>query len=115
MCVVLSGGGCGRGCGIGESGKRGVWMFRCGVEWSWCGVFCAPYSAYILNNTHYTSPHPTHHTPHRLSLYQHTGWGAVFNTAKIKPGTTVAVFGLGTVGLAVVEAAKKAGAKKVGG
>lgn len=42
-----------------------------------------------------------------------TGWGAVFNTAKIKPDTTVAVFGLGTVGLAVVEAAKKAGAKKV--
>lgn len=38
----------------------------------------------------------------------------MFNTAKIKPGTTVAVFGLGTVGLAVVEAAKKAGAKKVG-
>lgn len=37
----------------------------------------------------------------------------MFNTAKIKPDTTVAVFGLGTVGLAVVEAAKKAGAKKV--
>ncbi len=65
--------------------------------------------------THITPPPPhTHHTPHTLSLYRHTGWGAVFNTAKIKPGTTVAVFGLGTVGLAVVEAAKKAGAKKVG-
>jgi Zn-dependent alcohol dehydrogenase len=35
-----------------------------------------------------------------------TGWGAVFNTAKVQPGTTVAVFGLGAVGLAVIEAAK---------
>ena len=38
-----------------------------------------------------------------------TGWGAVYNTAKVQPGTTVAVFGLGAVGLAVIEAAKRAG------
>jgi len=38
-----------------------------------------------------------------------TGWGAVFNTAKVQPGTTVAVFGLGAVGLAVIEAAKVRG------
>lgn len=44
-----------------------------------------------------------------------TGWGAVYNTAKVKKGSTVAVFGLGTVGLAVVEAAKKAGASKIYG
>lgn len=30
----------------------------------------------------------------------------MFNTAKVQPGTTVAVFGLGAVGLAVIEAAK---------
>jgi len=42
-----------------------------------------------------------------------TGWGAVFNTARVKPGTTVAVFGLGAVGLAVIEAAKKAGATRI--
>jgi len=29
------------------------------------------------------------------------GLGAVFNTAKVEPGSNVAVFGLGTVGLAV--------------
>lgn len=29
------------------------------------------------------------------------GLGAVWNTAKVEPGSTVAVFGLGTVGLAV--------------
>ena len=42
-----------------------------------------------------------------------TGWGAVFNTAKVQPGTTVAVFGLGAVGLAVIEAAKRAGAARI--
>ncbi|KAI8474378.1 MAG: formaldehyde dehydrogenase [Monoraphidium minutum] len=42
-----------------------------------------------------------------------TGWGAVFNTAKVQPGTSVAVFGLGAVGLAVIEAAKRAGAGRI--
>lgn len=42
-----------------------------------------------------------------------TGWGAVQNTAKVEPDSTVAVFGLGTVGLAVIEAAKRAGAQKI--
>lgn len=42
-----------------------------------------------------------------------TGWGAVFNTAKVKPGSSVAVFGLGAVGLAVIEAAKRAGAARI--
>ncbi len=42
-----------------------------------------------------------------------TGWGAVENTAKVEAGSSVAVFGLGTVGLAVIEAAKRAGAKRI--
>lgn len=42
-----------------------------------------------------------------------TGWGAVYNTCKVQPGTSVAVFGLGAVGLAVIEAAKKAGATNI--
>eukprot|EP00882_Tetradesmus_deserticola_P003174 GHRQ01003365.1.p1 GENE.GHRQ01003365.1~~GHRQ01003365.1.p1 ORF type:complete len:383 (+),score=180.83 GHRQ01003365.1:394-1542(+) len=42
-----------------------------------------------------------------------TGWGAVFNTAKVKQGSSVAVFGLGAVGLAVIEAAKRAGASRI--
>jgi len=42
-----------------------------------------------------------------------TGWGAVFNTAKVQAGSTVAVFGLGAVGLAVIEAAKRAGAGRI--
>jgi S-(hydroxymethyl)glutathione dehydrogenase/alcohol dehydrogenase len=42
-----------------------------------------------------------------------TGWGAVQNTAKVRPGQTVAVFGLGAVGLAVIEAARRAGASRI--
>lgn len=44
-----------------------------------------------------------------------TGWGAVWNTTKVTPGTSVAVFGLGAVGLAVVQAAKIAGASRIFG
>ncbi|KAL2238697.1 UNVERIFIED_CONTAM: Alcohol dehydrogenase class-3 [Sesamum indicum] len=39
--------------------------------------------------------------------------GAVWNTAKVEPGSIVAVFGLGTVGLAVAEGAKAAGASRI--
>jgi S-(hydroxymethyl)glutathione dehydrogenase / alcohol dehydrogenase len=35
-----------------------------------------------------------------------TGLGAVINTTKVHAGASVAVFGLGAVGLAVVQAAK---------
>lgn len=42
-----------------------------------------------------------------------TGWGAVWNTAKVKPGSSAAVFGLGAVGLSVVEGLVKAGASKI--
>ena len=44
-----------------------------------------------------------------------TGWGAVFNTCKVEPGTTVAVFGLGALGLSVIQAAKVAGARYIVG
>ncbi|KAJ6822434.1 alcohol dehydrogenase class-3 [Iris pallida] len=42
-----------------------------------------------------------------------TGLGAVWNTAKLEAGSIVAVFGLGTVGLAVAEGAKTAGASRI--
>ena len=44
-----------------------------------------------------------------------TGWGAVFNTVKMEPGTSVAVYGLGALGLSVIQAAKVAGAKDIVG
>lgn len=42
-----------------------------------------------------------------------TGMGAVRNTAKVEPGATVAVFGLGAVGMAVIQGAKMAGASRI--
>ncbi len=42
-----------------------------------------------------------------------TGVGAVLNTAKIEPGSTVAVFGAGGVGLAAIQGARIAGARKI--
>lgn len=42
-----------------------------------------------------------------------TGYGAVFNTAKVDKGSTVAVWGCGAVGLAVIMGAKEAGASRI--
>ena len=42
-----------------------------------------------------------------------TGIGAVLHTAKVKPGSTVAVFGLGGVGLSVIQGAVMAKAERI--
>lgn len=42
-----------------------------------------------------------------------TGIGAVHNTAKVKEGDTVAVFGLGAIGLAVIQGARQAKASRI--
>jgi S-(hydroxymethyl)glutathione dehydrogenase/alcohol dehydrogenase len=42
-----------------------------------------------------------------------TGVGAVFNTAKVEPGSSVAVFGCGGVGLSVIQGARIAGADRI--
>jgi S-(hydroxymethyl)glutathione dehydrogenase/alcohol dehydrogenase len=42
-----------------------------------------------------------------------TGVGAVFNTAKVVPGSSVAVFGCGGVGLNVIQGARIAGAERI--
>jgi S-(hydroxymethyl)glutathione dehydrogenase/alcohol dehydrogenase len=42
-----------------------------------------------------------------------TGIGAVLNTAKVEPGASVAVFGMGGVGLSVVQGATMAGAERI--
>ena len=44
-----------------------------------------------------------------------TGVGAVVNTAKVRPGDTVVVFGLGGIGLNVLQGAKLAGAGMIVG
>jgi S-(hydroxymethyl)glutathione dehydrogenase/alcohol dehydrogenase len=42
-----------------------------------------------------------------------TGMGAVRNTAKVEAGSTVAVFGLGAVGMAVIQGAVMSGASRI--
>ena len=42
-----------------------------------------------------------------------TGIGAVLNTARVEPGATVGVFGLGGIGLSVVQGAVMAGASRI--
>lgn len=42
-----------------------------------------------------------------------TGIGAVFNTAKVEEGATIAVFGIGGIGLSVIQGAKMAKASKI--
>ncbi len=42
-----------------------------------------------------------------------TGVGAAINTAEVKPGSTVVVFGCGGVGLSIIQGAKIAGASKI--
>src|SRR5262249_15341466 len=42
-----------------------------------------------------------------------TGIGAVLNTAKVHPGASVAIFGLGGIGLSVVQGAVMAGAGRI--
>lgn len=44
-----------------------------------------------------------------------TGYGAVLNTCKVEPNSSVAVWGLGAVGMAVIMGAKKAGARQIVG
>lgn len=42
-----------------------------------------------------------------------TGLGAVWNTTKVERGSTVGVFGLGAVGLSVIQGAKMSGATTI--
>lgn len=42
-----------------------------------------------------------------------TGWGAPVNNCKVFPGSTAVVFGLGAVGLAVIQSCKDQGATKI--
>jgi S-(hydroxymethyl)glutathione dehydrogenase / alcohol dehydrogenase len=42
-----------------------------------------------------------------------TGVGAVLNTAKIEPGSTVAVFGCGGVGISAIQGSRIAGARRI--
>ncbi len=42
-----------------------------------------------------------------------TGMGAVMNTAKVEPGSTVAVFGAGGIGISAIQGARISGARQI--
>ncbi|MET0929453.1 MAG: NDMA-dependent alcohol dehydrogenase [Aeromicrobium sp.] len=42
-----------------------------------------------------------------------TGWGAAVNTAKVKAGDTVAIYGIGGIGINAVQGARLSGAKNI--
>ena len=85
-----------------------------------------------LSHTHtYTHTHThTHFLSHSLPLFllplpflsilTHSyflpfplGYGAALNTASVEPGSSVAIWGCGAVGLAVIMGCKAAGASRI--
>src|SRR5262245_44620763 len=59
------------------------------------------------------NPKANHEQVCLLSCGVTTGLGAVKNTAKVQPGDSVAVFGLGGIGLAVIQGARQARAGRI--
>ncbi|GAB1288164.1 Alcohol dehydrogenase 6B (class V) [Apodemus speciosus] len=53
------------------------------------------------------------HTVCIMSCEVSTGFGAVFNTAQVTPGSTCVVFGLGGIGSAIVMACRASGASRI--
>jgi S-(hydroxymethyl)glutathione dehydrogenase / alcohol dehydrogenase len=77
---------------------------------------CSTFSEYTVVNEislAKINPNANHEQVCLLGCGVTTGLGAVKNTAKVKPGDTVAVFGLGGIGLAVIHGAQKAGAGRI--
>ncbi|XP_057974344.1 alcohol dehydrogenase-like 7 [Malania oleifera] len=78
--------------------------------------FVSSFSEYtVVDIANVTKIHPTI-PPNRaclLSCGVSTGVGAAWRTAKVEKGSTVAIFGLGTVGLAVAEGARLCGAARI--
>ncbi|CAH1429962.1 unnamed protein product [Lactuca virosa] len=69
----------------------------------------------VLDIAHVTKTDPTIPANRAclLSCGVSTGVGAAWKTAKVEAGTTVAIFGLGAIGLAVAEGARLCGAKRI--
>ena len=79
---------------------------------------CSTFSEYtVLNDISLAKINPQAN-PYEVCLLGcgvATGWGAVLNNPNFKSKTSVAVWGLGAVGLAVIQAAKYRGADRIYG
>ena len=77
---------------------------------------CSTFSEYTVVNEislAKINPEANHEQVCLLGCGVTTGIGAVHNTAKVKEGDTVAVFGLGGIGLAVIQGARQAKAGRI--
>ena len=77
---------------------------------------CSTFSEYtVVAAVSLAKVHPDANPEHvcLLGCGVTTGIGAVHNTAKVQPGDSVAVFGLGGIGLAVVQGARQAKAGRI--
>ncbi|KAJ4951572.1 hypothetical protein NE237_028404 [Protea cynaroides] len=77
---------------------------------------CSTWSEYTVMNVNYvTKMDPRVPLPHAslISCGFSTGFGATWKEANIEKGSTVAVFGLGGVGLGVIGGARMRGASKI--
>jgi len=77
---------------------------------------CSTFSEYtVVNEISLAKINPAANPEHvcLLGCGVTTGIGAVHNTARVQPGNTVAVFGLGGIGLAVIQGARQAKAGRI--
>lgn len=79
---------------------------------SGCGVM-AEYATLHVDNLVKVDPKIPFDRAALVGCAVTTGVGAVFNTAKVTPGSSVAVFGCGGVGLNVIQGARIAGAQRI--
>ena len=79
---------------------------------SGCGVM-AEYATLSVDNVVKIDPKMPLDRAALVGCAVTTGVGAVFNTAKVEPGSTVAVFGCGGVGLNAIQGAAIAGAERI--
>jgi NDMA-dependent alcohol dehydrogenase len=79
---------------------------------SGCGVM-AEYATVHVDNLVKIDPQIPFDRAALVGCAVTTGVGAVFNTARVAPGSSVAVFGCGGVGLNVVQGARIAGADRI--
>jgi len=79
---------------------------------SGCGVM-AEYATLHVDNLVKIDPKVPFDRAALVGCAVTTGVGAVFNTAKVRPGSSVAVFGCGGVGLNVIQGARIAGAERI--
>ncbi|CAG0895350.1 unnamed protein product [Darwinula stevensoni] len=76
-------------------------------------VFCPGFALDIVSDALPISPSARLDRACLLGCGIPTGYGSALNTAKVVEGSSVAVWGLGTIGLAAVMGARKAKAKRI--